>query len=319
MWRPETGGCGPDQGFNTLQKIGFAALGTKYGRPKLLVVRNQTMTQHICVKTFRGDRRSFIEFQSYLTRIDRYTLSLCVPATDLEDFRSLAAPGSWLTSNEDLLARFGVHHPLRESWYSQQLFKLLLVAVSPAEINWVLDANTLLLEPLPEFSPIDPIPLALDDLLPEDLKWFAASAQFLGLPPPDTPIAPVNQPLRRSVVQQMLSFIAWRSGKNPVAELADCIVAGQRAGSPIWTEFGLYHCFATYLAPAAHRLGENRRIYYYRHHREGPKFPKWLLEIKRTRPPMLKVYARRPDIYQLTNRQLDAVYERIRVAVGEPS
>jgi hypothetical protein len=276
------------------------------------------MTQHICVKTFRGDRRSFIEFQSYLTRLDRYNLSLCVPAADLEDFRSLAAPGSWLISNEDLLARFGVHHRLRESWYSQQLYKLLLVAVSSEEINWVLDANTLLLQALPEFSPIDPIPLAREEPLPEDLKWFAASAGFLGLPPPDVPIAPINQPLRRSVARQMLNFIARRSGNNPVAELACSMVAGQRAGSPIWTEFGLYHCFARCFTPSAHRVGEYRRIHYYRHHVEGQILAEWLMEIKRTRPSMLKVYARRPNIYQLTNRQLDSVYDRIRAVVSEP-
>ena len=274
--------------------------------------------QTVCVKTYGGDKRGFVEFQSSSALVGPCKFCICVPEADLESFRKLVAPGSLLITNEELLARFGVHCKLRESWSSQQLFKLLLVAVSSSEINWVLDANTLLLQPLPEFSAYAPVPLALDALLPEEFQWFTASAKFLGLPPPEVPMATVNQPLRRSVVQEMLGYIARRSGKNPVEELIDQMVRGQRAGRPAWTEYGLYNTFARYCTPQAHRLGKERRIFYYRHDKEGRNFERWLAEIALKKPQMLKIYAHRFN-YQLSDSQLDRIYGRIWAACLESS
>jgi hypothetical protein len=160
----------------------------------------------------------------------------------------------------------------------------------------VVDANTLLLRPLPDPWRGERVILSLGALQPADRCWFHASAHFLGLPRSGPPIAPVNQPLRRSVARAMLRWIARvHRAASPLSPLVAGMVAGSRRGMPFWTEYGLYRGFAFHAARKSHLYRDGTRdLAYDRHGHEGGCLEQWLRGLKRDRPGMVKVYARRP-------------------------
>ena len=271
------------------------------------------MKEAIAIKTFRGDLPSYAQLQADLLAYGHHRVRVCVPERDLDLFRPLLAAGFELVSSERILRRFAFLEPVGESWLSQQLLKLLLVAASPTEACWLIDANTLLMRPLPDPWDDGRVVLALQGLASSDRLWFASSAEFLGLPGAGPPIAPVNQPLRRSVVRAMLARIRGDHGRPAIDTLVGAMRAGSRRGSPLWTEYGLYRSFAFHLAPDAHLCVEGiRDVAYFHRDRQGRDLAAWLEAIRRSKPHMVKLYARRPqyslDVYEVA-RLCDQIRE----------
>jgi hypothetical protein len=266
----------------------------------------------IVVKTCRADLESYVELQSDLDRFGYKKVLICVPEADLRAFDRLLSPGFELLSADRLLRSFGWPVGLRESWSSQQLFKLLLVAVSDSEVCWVVDSNTLLMEPLPDPWQEGKIVLSVGDLNPFDRRCFESSARFLNLPLRGPAMDPVNQPLRASVVHALFARIARLYPGSPVSTLIMSLYAADRHGIPAWTEYGLYRTFAFHAAEAAHCFGEGtERVGYYDHEQEGERVEEWLGSLKRTSPKMVKVYARRPT-YRMDVSEYHRLCERIR-------
>jgi hypothetical protein len=266
----------------------------------------------IVVKTYRDDLWSYVQLQTDLATFGHEAVRVCVPERDLGLFRSVLTPGFELVSSERLLRRFAFPHPVNENWYSQQLLKLLLVATSPTEACWVLDSNTLLMQPLPDPWQERRVVLALAELGAPDRSWFEASARFLGLPSDGPRIAPVNQPLRRTVVRALLKWIARTHGCPALEALVPAMIAGCRRGSPFWTEYGLYRSFAFHVAPRAHCYGDGiRDVAYYHRDRQGRYLEEWLAGLRLSRPHMVKFYARRPD-YRLDVYEIGRICDLIR-------
>ncbi|NOT39094.1 MAG: hypothetical protein HOP13_01220 [Alphaproteobacteria bacterium] len=272
------------------------------------------MALQYVVKTFRRDLQSYLQLQDDLQRFDCANIRLCVPVDDLAAFSRIVAADVELVSSEQVLASFGFHRVLPESWYSQQLLKLLLVASSTVETCWVLDANTILLRPPPRaHDDGGRIVLSCDRPTEEDRQWYASSARFLGMPISGPRMAAVNQPLSRKAVRALLRFVAVRTRCHPVYALAGSMLIGQFRREPVWTEFGLYRSFATHVLPALHRFSKVRRTVYYRHEIEGRAFDQWLYQVNERRPAMVKVYARRPT-GAIPPTRLSAICDRIRRA-----
>jgi hypothetical protein len=282
-------------------------------RPELLALQGSGVTEtSIVIKTCRKDLASYVELQSDLLAFGHSAVRVCAPATDIDAFEPVVAKQFELVSADDLLGCFGWPCRLHDNWYTQQLYKLLLVVTSPTEACWVLDSNTLLLEPLADPWCEERVVLSLGGLQPADRRWFDSSARFLALPPSGPPVAPVNQPLRRSVARALLTWIAGIYCSSPVRVLIASMVAGVRRGGPFWTEYGLYRTYAFHRARQAHFFRRGiRDVAYYRHTREGKQLDEWLGWLKHSRPQMVKVYARRPG-FHMSERALRVLCERIR-------
>jgi hypothetical protein len=282
-------------------------------RSELLALRGRAVTDPpIVVKTCRSDLQSYVQLQMDLVRFGHNRVLVCVPDPDLATFDRMVSADFALIGADGLLRGCGWPFRLRDDWSSQQLFKLLLVAASGHEACWVLDANTLLLEPLPDPWQEGQVVLAVGTPHPFDTRCFDSSARFLGVPPDGPSMDPVNQPLRGTVVRALLEWIEHRYFCRAVEALVSSIYAGRGRPTPLWTEYGLYRSFAFHVATSAHRYHEDsERVAYYNHARHGPQLQQWLGSLKRSRPKMVKVYARRPD-YLMETRELDQLCDRIR-------
>jgi hypothetical protein len=270
------------------------------------------MTASIAIKACARDLRSYVVLQEELASLTKSPIRLCVPDEDIGAFDSIVANGVELVPTGQLLNAFGFRGCLPDNWYSQQLYKLLLLASSTTEVCWVLDANTILLKPLPDPWHKRSVALDLELQLPVDKLWFQASADFLGLPEAGAPIRAVNQPLRRSVTRKLLRWIHRVYGRPPVITLAAAMIAGVRRSQPLWTEYGLYSSFAYHFAPEAHSYGTALdRLAYYRHSIEGQRVMDWLGELRAEPPHMVKVYAWRPN-YCLGDAEFTRICDQIR-------
>jgi hypothetical protein len=266
----------------------------------------------IVVKTCRSDLQSYVQLQMDLVRFGHTRVLVCVPEAELAAFDPVVSAGFELVSADRLLRRFGWPFRLREDWSSQQLFKLLLVAASDNEVCWVVDSNTLLMEPLPDPWQDGQVRLALGALNPFDTRCFESSARFIGVSPRGPSVDPVNQPLRVSVVRALLDRIQRVYSCEPVTALIWSMYASGRDGARVWTEYGLYRSFAFHVARFAHRYYEDtERVAYYNHAREGLRVRQWLCSLKSSQPKMVKVYARRPT-YRMDTRELCRLCDQIR-------
>jgi len=226
----------------------------------------------IVIKTRLVELPNFVELQDDLVHHGFGRVLVSVPRRHARSFRAQICPRFTLTTDEEVLDAFGYRERLADSWYSQQLLKLLLVQLIGADKSWVLDANTLLLRIPDHLFTTNPTSLECGNLSPEDLQWHQQSASFLGVARDKrNAIRPLNQLLRSSVVAQMLDHVAQRYQNDPIRTLAGALRRGVRNNFPEWTEYGLYGAFAAHLGVASRHLFQRNqtKIAYYRETIEG--------------------------------------------------
>jgi hypothetical protein len=271
----------------------------------------------IVIKTTLRDLPNFVELQDDLVHHGFSQVLVSVPSTHAREFAAKMHRRFTLTTDEEVLDAFNYREHLVDSWYSQQLLKLLLVQLVGADKSWVLDANQLLLRIPDDLITTKPIPLECEEVLPEDYQWAQQSASFLGVAYDNQKVIRLmNQLFRSSVVTQMLDHIAHRYQDDPIRTLAGALRRGVRNDFPEWTESGLYGAFTAHLGAASGHLFQKSRtrIAFYRETIEGLDICGWLERLRTSPPYAVKVYGRRHD-YHLSPDQVRRRCAQIRAAL----
>jgi hypothetical protein len=135
---------------------------------------------------------------------------IIVPAADVEAFRRLAGPRTFIEDVRDYLPRTMVSIPgvnvwlnLRRpvppvrGWIAQQIVKLAAAAAMETDVVLLVDSDIVLIRPIDEgsYSPkgvleLFEVPDAVDKTLPRHRLWHAVARRLLGLPAAEATLLP---------------------------------------------------------------------------------------------------------------------------------
>jgi Family of unknown function (DUF6492) len=169
-----------------------------------------------------------------------------VDSHDLAAFQGLESATTRIVTTEELLPRrvrrFDIHRlgknvwlgagmrPMR-GWLVQQLAKLAIAFVANEDVLVHADSDVALIRPFREARLTDAggslrlfrIPAAIDDGLPDHVRWHRTAEHLLGIPARALPLPDYVGgliPWRRELVMTMLQQIETRSGRDWMRTLA---------------------------------------------------------------------------------------------------
>jgi Family of unknown function (DUF6492) len=165
---------------------------------------------------------------------------IIVDSRDLASFRGLESSTTQIVTTEELLPRrirrfdlygvgknvwLGARMPPMRGWLVQQLAKLAITSVAHEDVLIHADSDVALIRPFREATLTDAggslrlfrIPAAVDNSLPNHVRWHRTAERLLGLPPRALPLPDYVGgliPWSREVVVSMLEQIEARSGRD---------------------------------------------------------------------------------------------------------
>jgi hypothetical protein len=171
---------------------------------------------------------------------------IVVDSRDLAAFRGLENATTRIVTTEELLPRrvrrlelYGVGKniwlgarttPMR-GWLVQQLAKLAITSVAQEDILIHADSDVVLIRPFQQEALIDSgdllrlfrIPAAIDEQLPDHVRWHRTAEELLGIPPRPLPLPDYVGgliPWRRELGLSLLEQIEARSSRDWMRTLA---------------------------------------------------------------------------------------------------
>jgi hypothetical protein len=171
---------------------------------------------------------------------------IIVDSRDLAAFRGLANATTRIVTTEELLPRrvrrlevhgvgksiwFGARTAPMRGWLVQQLAKLAITSVADEDVLIHADSDVVLIRPFREEALTDEkgslrlfrIPAAIDERLPDHVRWHRTAEQLLGLPPRPLPLPDYVGgliPWRREIGVSVLEQIEARSGRDWMRTIA---------------------------------------------------------------------------------------------------
>jgi hypothetical protein len=253
----------------------------------------------IVVKTRRKDIETYLQLQTDLVLHCRLggKVYVIVPAGDVSLFKKVIQDDFIVASSEQILDLAGYSGKFPDTWSTQQVVKILAMHLVGHEQYLIVDSNTLIGFDFDEdfFRRGNEYVYAIGEFY--DAAWELQTRNFLKLHQADRiyGFRAVNQIFLKTNVRRLINHVEALYQKNFVAIL---LSYPDEFCTEYWTEYALYGVFVRCILDGAGHYFERRHDVVHFSFRED--FSKFLAEVKRERPLMIKFHKRRPR-YELTS------------------
>lgn len=266
----------------------------------------------VVIKTFTEHVQTFLQLQRDLLRHSRLggKVYVIISPEDLAEYEPLVDSRFNLITTDKVLRPFGYTQPLKESWQTQQIMKLLAAGIVAEDQYLLIDANTVINFDFNEdhFFKDRRYLYAWGEYT--DQKWEVNTKKFLGLVHESDcyGFRSVNQIFYKANVLKLIDHLEKMYDGNIVDVL--------HTPEEIWTEFKLYGYFChNILADSRHFFQVSENVVSFNlGNQEAEGWIEWL---RYARPLMVKVYKKRPR-FLLTDSDYAALIERIKSAYEPP-
>ena len=213
----------------------------------------------IVIKTRALDSVPFLQLQADLARHSRLRgcIYVIVPRREREQFVDIVAKSNILLTAEDVLAAAGYAADFPDTWFTQQIIKIVAANIVDHEHFLILDSNTLIGFDFDErhFLSQGEYVYAVNDF--RDVAWELQSRNFLGMHAPCrlTGFRAANQIFSKQIARALIHHLEALYNDNVVRVLRKFC---DDLSTHFWTEFALYGVFAQSLQDTSGHCFEER-------------------------------------------------------------
>jgi Family of unknown function (DUF6492) len=256
----------------------------------------------IVIKTRMVDAVPFTQLQKDLAAHSRLhgRIYVIVARNERDQFAGLVGEKHIVLTAEEVASAAGYDGTFPDTWFTQQIAKMLAANVVEHDYFLILDSNTLIGFDFDEryFISHGKYVYAVNDF--NDVAWELQSRNFLGLHAPSRLFGfrAANQIFSKQNVQALIRHVEGLYNDNIVRVL---LAHSDDLSSNFWTEFALYGVFVTSLRQGAGHVFEERSDLV---HVEARQNFTYLLDDIVAQPPlMIKLRKRRSGHYELGSRE----------------
>jgi hypothetical protein len=252
----------------------------------------------VVIKTRVFDAVPFAQLQEDLAAHSRLhgRVYVVVPQNERVQLAGLIGKNCIVLTAEEVAAAAGYTGEFPDTWFTQQIIKIIAANVVEHDYFLVLDSNTLLGFDFDEqhFISRGHYVYAVKEF--HDVAWELQSRNFLGLHAPCRLFGfrAANQIFCKQNVQALIHYVEKLYSDNIVRVL---LKHSDDLSTFFWTEFALYGVFVESLQKSFGHCLEER--YDLVHYSARWKFSDFLQDIKAQAPLMVKFYKRRFGKYDL--------------------
>ena len=198
----------------------------------------------IVIKTRSRDLIPFLQLQTDLARHSRLhgRLYVIVPRHELEQFGDVVGKGHTLLTAEEVAEAAGYTAEFPDTWFTQQIIKVIAANIIDCEYYLILDSNTLIGFDFDEryFLSHGQYVYAVNEF--GDVAWELQSRNFLGLHEPWrlAGFRSANQIFSKQNAQALMRYVERLYNDNIVRVL---LRYSDDLSTICWTEFALYGVF----------------------------------------------------------------------------
>jgi Family of unknown function (DUF6492) len=256
----------------------------------------------IVVKTRRKDLETYLQLQSDLVTHCRLQgkVYIIAPGVDVSLFRPVLDKDFVLVSSEQVIELAGYSGEFPDTWLTQQIIKILAVHLIGNEQYLILDSNTLIGFDFDErfFRRGANYVYATGEF--HDVVWELQTRNFLKLHKADRlyGFRAVNQIFIKENVRRLIDYVEALYKENMVRIL---LSYSDEFSTEYWTEYALYGVFTRSIlgSGTGHFFARRNDVLHFSFRQD---FGKFLAEVARERPLMIKLHKRRPR-YELTSEE----------------
>ena len=253
----------------------------------------------IVIKTRALDLVPFLQLQADLVSHSRVhgRIYVIVPRHERNQFADVVAKGNILLTAEDVVRAAGFTAEFPDTWFTQQIIKIVAANIIEHEHYLILDSNTLIGFDFDErhFLSHGEYVYAVNEF--RDVAWELQSRNFLRLHTPChlAGFRAANQIFSKQNARALIRHVELLYDDNIVSVL---LKYSDDLSTQFWTEFALYGVFVESLQESpGHCFEERLDLIHYSARR---KFTHLLQDIQAQAPLMVKFNKRRAGQYDLT-------------------
>lgn len=267
----------------------------------------------IVIKTRAVDAVPFAQLQKDLAAHNHLhgRVYVFVPRNEREQFTGLIRKDYIVMTAEEVASTAGYTGEFSDTWFTQQIVKIIAANVVEHDYFLILDSNTLIGFDFDErhFISHGRYVYAVSDFY--DVAWELQSRNFLGVHAPCRLFGfrAANQIFSRQNVQALIRHVEGLYNDNIVRIL---LTHSDDLSSKFWTEFALYGVFVTSLQQNAGHFFEER--FDLVHFSVRHNFTHFLEDIEAQPPLMIKFNKTRPGKYDLSSREYARRVSKIKQA-----
>ena len=246
----------------------------------------------IVIKTRVLDLVPFLQLQADLASHSRVhgRIYVIVPRHERDQFADVVAKGNTLLTAEEVVRAAGFTAEFPDTWFTQQIIKIIAANIIDHEHYLILDSNTLIGFDFDEhhFLSHGEYVYAVNDF--RDVAWELQSRNFLRLHTPChlAGFRAANQIFSKQNAQALIRHVELLYDDNIVGVL---LKYSDDLSTQFWTEFALYGVFVQSLQESpGHWFEERLDLIHYSARR---KFAHFLQDIEAKAPLMIKFNKRR--------------------------
>lgn len=256
----------------------------------------------IVIKTRVFDAVPFAQLQKDLAAHSRLhgRVYVVVPRNERDQFAGLVGKNDIILTAEEVASAAGYVGEFVDTWFTQQIIKIIAANIVEHDYFLILDSNTLIGFDFDEryFISHGHYVYAVNDF--RDVAWELQSRNFLGLHAPCRLFGfrAANQIFSKQNVRALIRHVEALYKDNIVRIL---LAYSDELSSSFWTEFALYGVFVTSLQQGADHVFEERSDLV--HFSARRNFSHFLQDIEEQPPLMIKFNKTRPGQYDLGARE----------------
>jgi Family of unknown function (DUF6492) len=252
----------------------------------------------IVIKTRAPDLVPFLQLQTDLASHSRVhgRIYVIVPGHERDQFAELVGKSTTLLTAEEVVRAAGFTAEFPDTWFTQQIIKIVAANIIDHEHYLILDSNTLIGFDFDEhhFLSHGEYVYAVNDF--RDVAWELQSRNFLRLQAPChlAGFRAANQIFTKQNARALIRHVEMLYNDNIVGVL---LKYSDDLNSQFWTEFALYGVFVQSLQDSpGHYFEERLDLIHFSARRN---FDYFLQDIQAQAPLMIKFNKRRPGQYDL--------------------
>jgi len=267
----------------------------------------------IVIKTRALDLVPFLQLQTDLARHSRLhgRIFIIVPRHEFDQFMDVVGNGNTLLTAEEVVRAAGYTAEFSDTWFTQQIIKIVAANIIDHEYYLILDSNTLIGFDFDEryFLSHGKFVYAVNDF--RDVAWELQSRNFLRLRTPCrlAGFRAANQIFSKQNAQALIRHVESLYSDNIVRILLRYC---DELSTEFWTEFALYGVFVQSRQDTLEHWFEERLDLVHFSMRQD--FAHLLQDIDAQAPLMIKFNKRRPGRYDLTVDDYDRHVSEIKRA-----
>jgi len=252
----------------------------------------------IVIKTRMFDAIPFAQLQKDLAAHSRLhgRVYVVVPRSERDRFSTLVEDKQIVLTAEEVASAAQYTGDFPDTWFTQQIIKIIAANVVKNDYFLILDSNTLIGFDFDErhFVSHGKYVYAVNEF--HDVAWELQSRNFLGLHAPARlyGFRAANQIFSKQNVQALIRHVEELYKDNIVRVL---LAHSDELSSRFWTEFALYGVFVASLQQGAGHFFEQRSDLV--HFSTRNSFAHFLEDIEAQPPLMIKFNKRRPGQYDI--------------------